>query len=631
MTANNDKHKFNKVSLSVMEESTVTKPIVVKKSLKKSSKKISHHKEEEKIGKELEEIYRNGDGTMPDMADFEQKPRHSLRRAFLILLLAFGFLGAVAWAGFFVLDSTARFQESDVILEIEGEKEVKAGGLVHYRLRYYNDQKISLTKANIKVRYPAGFVFKESSIPSINAANDEWAIGAIDSGHSGYVDIYGYLFGNINQDQSLRVFLNYFPSNFSSEFQKVATFTSKTSISPIILSVDAPNEIVTGNEVEFIINLSKPEEPVRNLAVVMEPGGNFNKISSEPASNKGKSYEWGLEEIVEEQKIKIKGTFNPNEEKAVIRFSLLAFRNDKQQESYLWQEYTLELSVLKTEMSANLAINGTMNDFSVKPGETLNTSIALKNAGDTALKNLQVRLIFETPSFNNRSLFNWQKLNDAADGEITGEQVNEQTRRGIIAWTKKHLPVLNKLEPGKEINIDLSVPLKDSADLDLTQFTSSFITAFAEIKYSNGEGEKLISTVPIKMTINSDLEFTVRDEISENSQNQDVHKVTWILNNTFHELKAVEISADLYGDIVWQEGSLLVPAGVANFDQTTKKLIWQVDLMPVSVDVLALQFAVAIRNKNPSQANLTSKVSVKAIDAVTGQEIILAGEEILLN
>ncbi len=626
-------HKFKKVALAPEKSVTAKKAEAAKpfKKEKKMSVKIAK-KAEAEIEKELEAIYRNGDGSLPELADFEQKPSRSLARALAVLLSAGVFLGAAVWSVFFVFQPQSRFNENDVVLEITGAEQIFAGQLAHFRIRYRNAQNVSLSEADLAVRYPEGFVFKEASQIAVNEKNDEWALGVINQQTGGYLDIYGYLYGNFGQKQSLRVFLNYNSSNFSSEFQKVATFNSEIISSPVEMEVVSPTEIVAGAGVEFTVVLSQPQELVKNLALVMEPGDNFNKVSSTPASDQADQYQWSFAELSDRQEIKIRGTFNPSEDKTEVKFRLLGWKDGQRQEDgYLFSEKIITLAVLKTELSANLAINGSLADFAVKPGETLNTSLVLKNVGSVALKNMSVRLIFETPAFDGRSLLDWQKLQDAAAGVVSGEQVNEQTRRGIITWTAKQIKTLARLDPNKELNIDLAVPFKDAENTDLTQFTAFLSSVSVEVKYENGEGQKLISTNPLKLTVNSDLSFETRDVLSVNSRNKDAHKITWLLANNFHELKDLEISADLYGDFVWQEENLVVPAGTAKFDEQNKKLIWKVATMPTSVDVLALQFGVVLNSTNPSQTNLTSKVKISATDVITGQQIILAGEEILLN
>lgn len=52
--------------------------------------------------------------------------------------------------------------------------------------------------------------------------------------------------------------------------------------------------------------------------------------------------------------------------------------------------------------------------------------------------------------------------------------------------------------------------------------------------------------------------------------------------------------------------------------------------MPVSIDVLPLQFTLVRNGINPSQTQLMSAVTLRATDTKTGEEIILVGDEISL-
>jgi len=91
------------------------------------------------------------------------------------------------------------------------------------------------------------------------------------------------------------------------------------------------------------------------------------------------------------------------------------------------------------------------------------------------------------------------------------------------------------------------------------------------------------------------------------------------------------LRADIY-NIDWlPETAQVVPAGKFEWDKENTEVVWKIETMPTSVDVLALQFGLVLKNKNPSQTNLTSKVKITAEDTVTGQQIILSGDEVLLN
>lgn len=623
-----NKHKFVKIPLN--EDVKVIKAPAKEK---KSAKKQRLLPEEKKINKELEQIYKNDDGTLPDMGDFEKSKSNRLIPAFVILLLSCLFLGAVAWLGFFVFSPQSSFKEEGVILSITGAEQAKAGSEVRYRIYYRNNQSAPLAKSVLQVRYPEGFVLAGSSREAVNEKIDEWAVGSLDKGDSGYVDVWGRIYGQVGQKQSFRVFFNYFPANFSSEFQKVASLNVEINESPVDLKVSGPSEVALGGKTEFTVEINLQSPTTSNLALLVEPGGSFSISDSEPKADAGNQCQWTIPELKENAKFVIRGFFQGEavNNEAKIIFKVLGWKDGKiDVEPYVFNTVEWPVKILSTDLSANLAINGAVSDISVEPGEALNASIILKNNGDTALKNLQAKLILEMPSSKNLSILDWRQLNDLAGGDVVGEQVNPQTRRGIITWDSRQIPALRQLASGKEANIDLSIPIKDSADTDLSQFTSYQGSVQAEITYQKEKETKTLSSNQMKFVINSDLKFEVRDKVGTNTGKEE-HAISWILTNSFHELKNIEISADLYGDVAWQEAKLVVPAGKAEYNQAEKKLIWKIDTMPVNVDVLALQFAIVLNTKNPSQTSLASKVKIRFTDAITGEEVVKLGDEVRLN
>lgn len=632
---NNSELNGKKEGLVEVAETEELEPEVeeIKPVKKKKNKKSSLKKETKKIDLELEEIYKNSDGTMPNMSDFKRKKRNRFLHAIIFLLVACSFLGAVAWAGFFFFQPQSRFSEEDVILSISGEEQVTFGQEVTYRIRYRNAQNIPLSQVNLLVRYPEGFVFEQASKTPDTDKNDEWTLGALSQQDSGYIDVIGRMYGSVGDEQSFRMFLNYVPSNFNSEFQKVNSLNIEIIDSDIEMGVSGPEEMAVGSDGEFIIEIKKPEEVLSNLVLLVESDFGFSKTTSEPKSDEDNNNQWTLD-LSQDQTLKITGSFNPNHdtEEASVHFKLAGWKDEKHEsDPLILVDKKVKVKLLKTDISANLVINGAMDNLTIQPGDTLNTTISLKNNGSSALKNIEVMLVYETPSYNNLSLLNWTQIKDLADGDITGEQTNPQTRRGYIVWNNNKISSLSELASGDDVMVDLSIPLKTSQQADLTQFTSYLANAVAEIKYEVDGVQRSISTNPINMTVNSDFTFELRDQISENNQNKTVHNITWLLNNTVHEMTNIELSVDVYGDVIWQEEMAEKSAGEFNYDSEKKKLIWKIDKMPVSLDVNSLKFGLLLNSVNSTQTNLTSKISIKAHDSITGQDISLTGNEILLK
>lgn len=589
----------------------------------------------EKIKKELLEIYENDDGSLPDMQNFSTRKSSSLGTAFLILFLACLFLGVVTWLGFFIFQPNSKFNESDVILTVSGEQKVMAGQEVTYRIHYRNDQNVPLSKANLQVRYPEGFLFEKSSQPATNDKNDEWILGAIQPHNSGFVDVSGKMFGNLSEKKSFRVFLNYNPANFNSEFQKVSSQVVEISQSPVELKVETPLEAYNGDRVVFKIDLQKKvDNELNNLALVIEPGPSFNKVSSTPISDSNNLYRWSIPVLNNDLSWQIAGSLNGDDTSSSVKFTVKIISwpdNKRNGEGYVVAEFIPEIKLIKSALRVDMAVNGTTRDSIIEPGEVMNVSINVKNDGEKEIENALVKLYIDAPSYNNKSILDWSKLNDSNDGEVSGQQQNSSVRRGMIVWNTTKIPVLKQINSGDTALIDINLPLKNGSMVDLSQFESSLITTWAEIKFDQGGETKTLVSSPINLLVNSDLNFSVKDQLSTNSIGQETHKITWLLSNSFHELKNIVVEAELYGDFIWNNENLVVPAGKAVFDEKEKKLTWRVDSMPTSLDVLGLQFLLTLNKKNPTQTSLTSKVRLKAIDTVTGQEIVKVGNEVLLN
>jgi uncharacterized repeat protein (TIGR01451 family) len=642
-------HEFVKTELA--GESNPSIPLKVKK--KKSEKVVKKDKnikivkldktedldkenlsDEKKIDQKLIEIYENTDGTMPDMAHFQREKRGRFIRSIIVLLFACIFLAVVAWVGFFVFPPKTHFSEKDVVLSISGEESVAVGEELQYRIRYRNAQNTPLTNVLLQVRYPEGFVLTDTSINPTNETGDEWLFGGLEAQESGFIDIFGKMYGNIGERQSFRIFLNYMAENFSSEFQKVSSANVELTDTPFDLTVEGPEEVVLGSEVELVITVyNTGEDILENSALEVDGGSLFSIRESEPKADEFLDNQWSIDSLDEEQKIVIRGVFNPDiaEEKGNIVVNLLGWKDaDRGVDGYVYSKYDYSFDFLQTSVTANLVINGTTGSMTVQPGEVLNGTVVLRNAGDASLKNVTARVIFDAPSCEGKSILKWSEVENPLEADIVGEQLNIERRRGIFTWTSEHIKDLLQVDPNEEIVADFSLPIKSSEDIDLSVYTGSEIDATLEVRYDFEGEKKTISSVPIIMTLNSDTNFEVRDEITSDGD-KELHNMTWIITNTFHELEDIRVEADVYGDITWNEDALDVPAGEVEFDEENQKIVWTIEKMPTALDVLALQFSITLNSHNPTQTNLTSKVTFEAMDTITNEQILKAGKEILLE
>lgn len=575
------------------------------------------------IDEQLAEIYGNDDGTLPDMKHFEKQKHHKLLTAFIVLLFSLGLLGTVAYMGFFVWQPSTQFAEEDVILSVSGNEKVLIGSEVQFRLRYKNAGSAPLAKATIQAHYPEGFVFESASLTPTGDGQDQWAIGSLNKDDGGYIDITGRMYGDMNSEHSVRVFMNYMPSNFTSEFQKVAHSVIRLTESPIELKVELPSDVYQGVQVPVKIT-AKKKEGVELLPgkyiIQVDPSGIFTQSKSDPKSDAFDARQWTLDSLDTEKTITLQGSFTVSEnKKPEFLVSVLGQPASLKEKKFIFAEQMTPVAIAKTEVVVQSVVNGSAGQLKIQPGEKLITRVVVKNNGASPLKNVKIRLQLDAPAVNKQSIIDWAKVSDSLNGDIQkGEQINDTTRRGQIIWSSKHIPELASLPAGKEVAIDLEIPIKDASFTDLDAYKTFKAEMKSEIQYDAGGSVQTISGSPVEIILQSDLSFDSEFELSPSSAT-----ITWVLKNSFHELKDIQVKADFFGEVKPDENSVFSPpAGSVTYAEKSKSLVWKIDTLPTVADVLSYEFVMNIQKINPSQTQLTSKIQIEAIDIVTGEKIV---------
>ena len=590
-----------------------------------------------RLNERLVEIYENSDGSMPDMTRFEKRQRNRFVTAFFVLLSSAAFLAGVAWVGFFVWPSSGHFSEQDVTLSITGNEYAGVGQAVQYHIVYHNAEHVPLQKIGLHLRYPTGFVFTKSSQPSANDTHDTWILGSLEGGADRSIDISGFLYAHKGESPIVQAFLNYRPGNFSADFQKVASITTVMNDSPIEVQVVGDTEANSGTETPITITLNTKNNLLPPRLSVGVSGSHMTLRGSVPEPDAYHTARWTFVAPKNGQTITTRGIFTAEaggtEGTMDVQVLGYPFTGARADEGVVYATSSYHVSLVPTGNSpVHVTVNGASDDASVAPGDMLSVHVSLKNTTTTAMKNAVMRVIFEAPSFDKKSILQWAKVTDEHDGDVIGEQIGSDVRRGTISWTAKEVSALKQLDPGQEVSIDFSLPIKTSAEANLTTFSSSDISIHAEAQADGVDKKKplIFSDRPVHLTINSDVTIDAHDTVNV-SAGKETHALTWVLSNHFHLLQGVRLEADIYGDFVWHGEALVASLGTATFDAVAKKLVWSIPELPASTKVLTLPFSLTLNKKNPTQKNLLSKIQFHGTDTVTNQEMTKTGPEVLLR
>lgn len=585
--------------------------------------------ENKKIAEELTAIYREPDGSLPNMKTITIRKNHSLKNI-LVGILVLGVLaaGGVWVAEFFGIGTPV--SPDALLVTVEGDTQSTLGATSTYTISYNNRSENILNNVVLNVYTPAGFVFATSSAPASNAGNNEWRLPPLGPYGRGSITITGLPFGDVGSNASWRVFVHYQPEHFGSTLEAVATLATQLTGSPFAMHVTGPAETVVGAPTVYTYTVDPfTKTPPGKLELVPDLPSNFVISSSSP---KLVNNRWSVASPKNTSSSRpfsftLTGSFSTASGTSTPIGGHLAITLPAAESSYQVASNQIHSTVSENAVIAGLAINGSTTDSEAHPGDSLTISVHVKNSSVRDLKNVKVKLVVDAPAIKKQSVVDWGNIDDVLDGTIVGEQVTDALRRASITWSSKELPYLAKISSGGETTIDIRVPIKSVEAFDQSALTTSTIYATASVTYNDQSNQtQSIAATPIKITMNSDLAFSMRRLDGKTKDNKPQFTLGWVLTNSFHDLENIEVSGNVLGDV----SVALAPssAGTSTYSSTDKKILWQIARLPVSVDLASLPFTVVLNTSNPTQTTLISKIHITATDAVTGRTLSFLSDDL---
>lgn len=599
---------------------------------KKEEEKIQPEKQKEQepdLHGELESIYTDKEGNLPDFTRLEGKPTSRLKSIIIGLLLFTSVVAGVTWAGFYLFSRTGGgFTGDGVQLSIISEDSLTAGAETEIVLHYRNKEATPLASSILSADLPDEFVLL-SADPMPND-DGEWPIGSVAPNGDGEVRLKGWVRSTIDEALTFQAELNYKPADFSSVFERLASHTVLVEDSVLKLEGSGPEKMTPGDEIELVYtyeNLS--EQDLENIEFSIVPLEGFLFASAEPAPADEEELVWpiALLEAGGTGTVTIKGTFSSEARGPKSLLGQIGFPHEDRLVSVA--EAGAETEVLKSALAVNLIVNGSSESTTASFGEILNFSLNYRNEGDVNLRD--VELSAELPS-EPGNIFDWVSLKDDLDGKRTGS---------TITWTKKQIEDLGTLEPEEEGTIDFSVQLikKPLEDVESTHYAIDSKVAAVIGRVGTISGKREVASTPLTITLNSDTVYKAfaryfteegiplgSGPLPPKVGEKTIYRVFWVIENSLHELTNVSMETILPQGVKWAGTERLVDAGDLSFDSSGRKATWRLNRMPTSVDRLTVTFDVELTPEFEDVGrivDLTGDNRFEALDKETDSVILI--------
>ncbi|MCU0679007.1 MAG: hypothetical protein MUC28_00985 [Planctomycetes bacterium] len=563
---------------------------------------------EEEIDESLNEIYQDDQGGMVDVKQLDIKKKHGLFFWLFVPLFAVASLAGAGYSAYHYFYLEPGSDATAVDFSIEGESEVVAGEEFFYTVHYRNDSNVAMRNARLSISYPDNFIFLDST-PETDGENTVWLIDSIPPKYSGQVKIKGIYIAPAASTGFIAAALEYMPVNFSSEFKKEASMNTTVRDIGIEINFDYIKSVLVGEDNEIKLKFrAKDKSFIGNFRLTLVPPENVELLTKKPAVKVENEAEYALvrpgvwEVPVVPAEERILPIYLKIKEKKTDRQDIpLVFEyayNNEAATSTAWGRYyqfyaeTISLEVMKSDLNLTMIINGSKEDQGVDFGDTLNYTIAYKNMGEAAMKDVIIMAVLES-EFLDRAT-----LDDPLKGKKKGN---------MISWTKEEIPELLEINQNEEGMIDFSVKVSALGVIDPRKTYA--VKSYAQYSVGNKEDfsenlDNRSNTVINKINSNLELVEQVRYFSADNIPvgtgphppvvgGTTSYKTYWQLKNTLHELVELKVTAVLPDNVEW-DGKNQASAGTINYDSLSRQVSWEIGRLPVTVTDAEAEFSLKI-------------------------------------
>ena len=538
-------------------------------------------------------------------------------------LLTAGVLLLAAAAVFFY--GSFSFAKKNLELNVYGPEKIVSGETVNYVVRYRNKNKVDLQDVKLTFYFPQGSIVEgEQEQKNLFV---EKTLGTIKVGEEKQEEFKVQLTGLKGDTKEIKARLSFRPQNINSLYEAEASAETAIVAVPLILSLNLPENIVSGQKVNLSLNyLNDSSIAFKDLKLIVKyPNGfTFQEALPDPSEEK---IIWKFDQISagESGEIKISGVLNGDGGEVKSFEAILGVERNGQ--------FTELTRTLKSSQIAQapLSITQKVNEsssYTANWGEQLKYDLTFKNTSKELINGVTVSVQLDSAVLDLKSL------------NVDKGSFNSNTN--TVTWTNEGVNALGSLDKEQEGTVTFRVLVKNKPVINSSKDSKLTIKTDAKITSPNVPlsllGTQLGSENILEVRLNSFYELKTRgyfyDQTFANSGplppkvgQTTTYTIYWSLTNASNNLSDTKVEAFLPGNVAWQSATSPGSEKIS-FDSSTRKITWQVGGLNAGTGFLtpARQaiFQVAL---TPSiiqagrPAELLQKSSFSAKDTFTGASL----------
>lgn len=541
----------------------------------------------------------------------------SFAAKFLIGSVAF-FVLATGVAGFVFFGGVNTTSPSNIDLEIVAPSLVDGGKEVQFELVIRNRNTTPLLLADLVLDYPDGS--RNPKDPAADLSHERLSIGTIESGQELKRTVSVLLFGEEGQQQNINASLEYSVQGSNAVFVKKSDAVVMIGSSPVSLSVDAPDEVIAGQDFEIDITIrSNSTAPVNDLVVKGEYPFGFSVISTNPKIDTSQMWRLGTLDPGESVRIRMRGVIEGQDgDERIFRF--IAGANDDATDPRVKVPYLTipqTLTIQQPFIAGGIAIEGQSGkNVAVVAGSRVDGTVTWQNNLSEPVSNVEIMLAFEGPALDEDS--------------IEGQGAFFQSIDNSLVWSRDENDELESVAPGGRGTFAFSFMTKTPGEggVLITNPTIDVNLTVRAVR-EGGNSEVVLSAANSKVTVASALSistetlhfsgpFNNSGPMPPRAESATTYTVRWTVRNSANTVGNGLVTATLptYVDFVAAESG----SGIT-YNEGSRTITWSLGEVKAGAGYTTTARTGAFRVEIvPSTSQIGTSPNLTSAPELTGQD-----------
>lgn len=505
-------------------------------------------------------------------ADVMTKRNNSFFNKFLIISFGVFFLSLLA-AIIIFFGGINMISSNNVDIKVVAPSSVSSGEELLMSLTITNENRTDLEDVALVIDYPVGT--EDVNYTNRVLSHDRVELGMIPKNGSKEYTIRSLLFGEKDSVKTFILNLEYKVKGSNATLLKEKTIDVTIGSSPILMEIEYPKEVNSGQELKLRINLtSNSPVTLKNSTIKIDYPYGFTYKDSNLKPIREKSV-WNMGDLKDGDKkiLEVTGVLvGQNMEDRSFRISAGADNVGQVNET---DSGLVESSITIGIRKSFFDLSVTTTDNAVKKiGEYIPVTIKWHNTLPGNILNSSIE------AYVSGNVLDRSKVTPGNNGFY--ESINNK-----VVWDKNSLPILSQMTPGTDGQVSLSVlSLMDPGQILSIRDPHMKVHVVMKGTRSDEDSTEVSSVNDLIIKIKSSLSlvskgyrsvgpFTNSGPIPPRADEESTYTITWTLTNTTNNLKDAEVTATLPVGITWK-GEFSPTTERVSYDPDTRTIKWKV-------------------------------------------------------